>query len=59
MNVKKFSDAMSELDSKYIDEALNYKKESKKARLGKMGRYGSVPVHSLGIGSVNKVPYFR
>ena len=26
MNVKKFSDAMSELDSKYIDEALNYKK---------------------------------
>ena len=25
MNVKKFSDAMSELDTKYIDEALNYK----------------------------------
>ena len=24
MNAKKFSDAMSELDSKYIDEALNY-----------------------------------
>ena len=30
MNAKKFSDAMSELDSKYIDEALNYKKKSKK-----------------------------
>ena len=30
MNVKKFSDAMSELDSKYIDEALNYKKKAKK-----------------------------
>lgn len=26
MNAKKFSDAMSELDNKYIDEALNYKK---------------------------------
>lgn len=31
MNGKKFSDAMSELDSKYIDEALNYKKEVKKS----------------------------
>ena len=32
MNAKKFSDAMSELDSKYIDEALNYKKKVKKSR---------------------------
>ena len=30
MNAKKFSDAMSELDNKYIDEALNYKKKAKK-----------------------------
>ena len=30
MNVKKFSDAMSELDTKYIDEALNYKKSAKR-----------------------------
>ena len=30
MNAKKFSDAMSELDTKYIDEALNYKKKVKK-----------------------------
>ena len=30
MNAKKFSDAMRELDSKYIDEALNYKKKAKK-----------------------------
>ena len=29
MNAKKFSDAMSVLDSKYIDEALNYKKKTK------------------------------
>ena len=27
MNAKKFSDAMSELDTKYVDEALNYKKK--------------------------------
>ena len=30
MNVKKFSDAMSELDTKYVDEAINYKKKTKK-----------------------------
>lgn len=30
MNAKKFSAAMSELDSKYVDEALNYKKKVKK-----------------------------
>lgn len=28
MNGKKFSDAMSELDSRYVDEALNYKKKT-------------------------------
>ena len=37
MNVKKFSDAMSELDCKYIDEALNYKKKAKKPRWIKWG----------------------
>ena len=30
MNEKKFSDAMSELHTKYVDEALNYKKNAKK-----------------------------
>ncbi len=30
MNAKKFSDAMSELDTKYVNEALNYKKKAKK-----------------------------
>lgn len=29
MNTKQFFDAMSELDSKYIDETLNYKKKAK------------------------------
>ncbi len=27
MNAKKFSDAMSELDTKYVDEALDYQKK--------------------------------
>ena len=29
MNAKKFSNAMSELDTKYVDEALSYKKKDK------------------------------
>jgi len=29
MNSRKFSEAMSELNSKYVDEAINYKKKSK------------------------------
>ncbi len=32
MNSKKFSEAMSEIDSKYIDEAIRYQKSSKKHR---------------------------
>ena len=42
MNAKKFSDAMSELDTKYVDEALNYNKEIEKACMGKVGSYGSL-----------------
>ena len=30
MNSKKFSEAMSELDSKYVDEAIHYKKKKNK-----------------------------
>ena len=37
MNAKKFSDAMSELDTKYVDEALNYKKKSQKPVWVKLG----------------------
>ncbi len=37
MNSKKFSEAMSELDSKYVDEALNYKKKTQKPVLVKWG----------------------
>ena len=42
MNAKKFSDAMSELDTKYVDEALNYKKKMKKPSVDKVGSYGSL-----------------
>jgi len=37
MNSKKFSEAISELDSKYVDEALNYRKEAKKPGWVKWG----------------------
>ena len=37
MNAKKFSDAMSELDTKYVDEALNYKKKAKRPSWIKWG----------------------
>ena len=37
MNSKKFSDAMSELDAKYVDEALNYKKKARKPAWAKWG----------------------
>lgn len=37
MNSKKFSEAMSELDSKYVDEAINYKKKAKKPSWIKWG----------------------
>ena len=29
MNSKKFSEALSEFDSKYVDEAINYKRKQK------------------------------
>ena len=37
MNAKKFSDAMSELDTKYVDEALSYMKKAKKPHWMKWG----------------------
>lgn len=37
MNSKKFSEAMSELDSKYVDEAISYKKKVKNPRWFKWG----------------------
>ncbi len=37
MNSKKFSEAMGELDTKYVDEAINYKKKNKKPVWAKWG----------------------
>lgn len=37
MNSKKFSEAMSELDNRYVDEAINYKKKAKKSGWIKWG----------------------
>lgn len=37
MNAKKFSEAMGELDSKYVEEAIHYKKKSKKSVWVKLG----------------------
>lgn len=42
MNAKKFSDAMSELDTKYVDEALNHKKKAKRPGWIKWGVYGGL-----------------
>lgn len=40
MNSKKFTEAMNELDSKYIDEAIHYKKKSAKNRI--WAKWGSL-----------------
>lgn len=37
MNSKKLSEAMGELDSKYVDEAINYKKKARKPVWAKWG----------------------
>lgn len=37
MNSKKFSEAMSELDNKYVSEAISYKKKAKKPSWAKWG----------------------
>ena len=55
MNAKKFSDAMSELDSKYIDEAINYKKKSQKPRWIKWGAVAACVAVAILIG-VRMVP---
>ena len=49
MNVKKFSDAMSELDTKYIDEALNYKKKAKRRNWIKWGAMAACLIMIVGI----------
>ena len=49
MNAKKFSDAMSELDTKYVDEALNYKKKAKKPGWIKWGAMAACLILVVGV----------
>lgn len=44
MNSKKFSEAVGELDTRYVDEAIGYKKKKtyKKPVWVKLGGYGSL-----------------
>ncbi len=57
MNAKKFSDAISELDTKYVDEALNYKKKAKKPGWVKWGAMAAcfAVIAVLGVGVLLKV----
>lgn len=50
MNDKKFSDAMSEVDSKYVEEAINYKRTKKKPSWMKWGAMAACFVLGLAIG---------
>ena len=58
MNAKKFSDAMSELDTKYVDEALNYKKKAKKPGWVKWGAmaacFAVIAVLGVGVSCVGR-----
>ena len=58
MNAKKFSDAMSELDTKYVDEALNYKKKAKKPIWVKWGAIAAclclmIPLTAFAVDIIN------
>ncbi len=49
MNTKKFSDAMSEIDNKYVDEAILYQHKSKKRGWVKWGALAACLVLAIGI----------
>ena len=55
MNTKKFSDVMSELNTKYVDEALNFKKNVKKTVWIKWG--AMVACLCLIVAGVFALPY--
>lgn len=52
MNAKKFSDAMSELDIKYVEEALHYKKNAKRTGWIKWGAMAACFILVLSMGTV-------
>lgn len=52
MNSKKFSEAMSELDNEYIDEAIRYKKKAKRPVWTKLGAIAACLALVLAVGSI-------
>ena len=52
MNSMKFSEAMSELDSKYVDEALSYKKKARKPVWVKLGVLAACLAIVIAIGGI-------
>ena len=52
MNAKKFSDAMSELDLRYVNEAINYKKKAKRPGWRKWGAVAACFIIALSMGTV-------
>ncbi len=44
MNAKKFSDALSALDGRYVEEAARYRRKHGQSLLGPVGRRGGLPV---------------
>lgn len=53
MNSKKFSEAMSELDSKYVDEAIHYKKKKNKKPFSiKLGAAAACLAIGIVVGSI-------
>lgn len=61
MNSKKFSEAMGELDSRYVDEAINYKKKAKKPMWIKWGAVAAgfclVAAGAVVISRQNSLPF--
>lgn len=52
MNAEKFSEAMSELDNEYIDEAIHYKKKAKKPVWDKLGVIAACVALALAVGCI-------
>ena len=52
MNAKKFSEAMGELDNKYVDEAINYKKITRKPVWIKLGVLAACLAIVIAIGGI-------
>ena len=57
MNSKKFSEAMSELDTKYVDEAISYKKKTKKPIWVKWELFGRLFGFSYVVAAISLFPH--